>query len=316
MDAEWMTVREAAGRAGVTPSTIRNKIERGELIGALRFGKMHVRTSSIERMMSPIPLGRQAQTTARVIAIANQKGGVGKTATAIAFAAILARDYRVLAVDCDPQGNLSLGFGINPDVLDVSLHNVLLGQCPIGSAYQTVSTANVTLVPGNLDLTALVTEAGSLMGVDMRLRRALDPVRTDFDFVLLDTPPNLDKLTLNALVAATHVVIPVDMSVFSTRGMIKLLRTLDAVRASINPDIGDPYVLLTKTDRTLGSRAVEQNLRNMTEARPVRVLSSTIPVGKDARDSVLATVPLPNFKPSSKIAQAYEAAIEEILNVK
>jgi chromosome partitioning protein len=186
----------------------------------------------------------------RVIAIANQKGGVGKTTTAVNLAASLAATRRrVLLIDLDPQGNATMGSGVDKSGVVNSSCEVLLGECQMEAALVSVGESNFTLLPGNQDLTAAEVRLLTLpIGRETKLRHALQPKRADFDVILIDCPPALNMLTVNALVAADSVLIPMQCEYYALEGLSALLSTVEQIRVAANPALSIEGVLRTMFD--------------------------------------------------------------------
>jgi chromosome partitioning protein len=249
----------------------------------------------------------------RIYAVAQQKGGVGKTTTTINLGAALAeRGQRVLLLDLDPQGALSAGLGRDPLKLNETVYDALRDP---GFALERVvkDVGNgCHLVPANIDLAASELELVSEPGRERILREKLTPLLENYDYVLIDCPPSLSLLTLNALSAASRVIIPVQCQYFALRGMDLLLTTIEKVRARINPDLRIAGILATMYDgRTTHSREVLEELRSVYGSQ---VFQTVTPATVKLPDSTMAGEPILSATPSSPAAQSYRDLAGEVEN--
>ena len=261
----------------------------------------------------PEPPALEKHGPARVISMVNQKGGVGKTTSTVSLGAALASYGRkVLLVDFDPQGALSVALGMNPNEMGLSIYNLLTeSDCHVGDVIVSTRVSGLDLIPSNIDLSAAEVRLVSEVGREYALQRVLEPIIDDYDIVLIDCQPSLGLLTLNALTASTEVIIPMETEYFSLRGVALLKDTIDKVVARLNPQLRIVGVLPTMYDpRTLHGREV---LQSVTGAFGDTVFSTTINRTVKFPDSAVAGEPITSFAPTSGGAKAYFRLAREVL---
>ena len=247
----------------------------------------------------------------QIVAIANQKGGVGKTTTSVNLAAALAvLERRTLLVDSDPQGNATRGLGVNIDERP-GLYEVLQGEAPLAEALRKTQLEYLSLVPADRDLVGVEVEFAGLEGWHRRLRDALLPVASRYDYILLDCPPSLGHLTISSLAAASGVLVPLQCEYYALEGVSELLETLRRIRQTLNPGLSIAGILLTMFDeRTNLSRDVAAEVR---AHFPGQVYNTVIPRNVRLAEAPSHGLSALEYDIGSKGAQAYLALAQEFI---
>jgi chromosome partitioning protein len=251
----------------------------------------------------------QAESTMQVFAFANQKGGVAKTTTTLNLAVALSESgHRVLAVDLDPQGNLTMSQGIDPDTVEKSLYHVLVDRMPIKEIIQ---HREVDIAVASIDLAGAEIAMSTQIGRERSLQKALSQVADDYDYVCIDTPPSLGLLTINALTAADKVIVPVQCEYLSMRGLVQLQNTLEMIRENLNPEVQIEGILPTMLDtRTIHAKeAVEILEENFGEL----VFKSRIRKAIKFAEAPVKGSSVLKYDPQSNAAQCYRDLAEEVL---
>jgi chromosome partitioning protein len=246
----------------------------------------------------------------RVIAFANQKGGVAKTTTTLNLGvALKEKGFRVLAIDLDPQGNLTMSQGWNPDEIERSMFDVLVHQLPMG---EIIREAEIDVAVSSIDLAGAELALSSMIGRERALEKALAPMKDEYDYVLIDTPPSLGLLTINALVASDGVIVPVQCEYLSLRGLAQLQNTLGMIRENLNPEVDIQGILPTMFDRRLlhSKEAVDILKENFGDLVFKTMIRKTIRYAEAPvkGQSVLG------YDPSGEAAQLYRDLAKEVLN--
>jgi chromosome partitioning protein len=246
----------------------------------------------------------------RVISFANQKGGVAKTTTTLNLGVALSeKGFKVLLVDLDPQGNLTMSQGLNPDTIERSMFDVLVHRLPID---EVIHHQEVDVAVSSIDLAGAELALSSMIGRERALEKAIAPVKETYDYILIDTPPSLGLLTINALVASNGVIVPVQCEYLSLRGLVQLENTLSMIRENLNPDVGIEGILPTMYDsRTLHAReAVEILQENFGEL----VFNTRIRKTVRYAEAPVKGNSVLKYDPNGSAAEAYRDLAKEVLD--
>lgn len=249
----------------------------------------------------------------RIIAIANQKGGVGKTTTSINLSASLAaKGKKVLVIDTDPQGNTTSGFGIEKNELENTIYELILGECSIRDCIISNIIKNVSVVPSNVNLAAAEIE---LIGVDKKeyiLKNEVDYVKNDYDFIIIDCPPSLNMLTINSMTTADSVLVPIQCEYYALEGLSQLMHTIDLVKERLNPNLEMEGVVFTMYDaRTNLSLQVVESVKNNLNQK---VYKSIIPRNVRLAEAPSYGMPITKYDKRSTGAESYRLLAEEVIH--
>ena len=248
----------------------------------------------------------------RVIAVANQKGGVGKTTTAINLSACLAeKGQKVLAIDMDPQGNMTSGLGIDKDEVEKNIYDLMIGQAGVDEVLQKEAIENLDVIPTSIDLSAAEIE---LIGVDDKefiIRNAVQPIKDDYDYIIIDCPPSLSMLTINAMTTADSVLVPIQCEYYALEGLSQLIHTVELVKERLNPVLEIEGVVFTMYDaRTNLSLQVVENVK---ENLDQNIYKTIIPRNVRLAEAPSYGKPINLYDSRSTGAESYRLLAEEVI---
>lgn len=249
----------------------------------------------------------------RIIAVANQKGGVGKTTTAINLSSCLsALGKKVLAIDMDPQGNMTSGLGVDKDEVEYTVYDLILGETDIQNAIVKDVIENLDVLPTNIDLAAAEIE---LIGVDEKefiIKKAVDTVKNNYDFIIIDCPPSLNMLTINAMTTANSVLVPIQCEYYALEGLSQLIHTIELVKERLNPDLNIEGVVFTMYDaRTNLSLQVVENVKDNLQQN---IYKTIIPRNIRLAEAPSHGLPINLYDAKSSGAESYMLLAEEVIN--
>ena len=248
----------------------------------------------------------------RVIAVANQKGGVGKTTTAINLSACLAeKGQKVLAIDMDPQGNMTSGLGIDKDEVEKNIYDLMIGQVGVEEVLQKEAIENLDIIPTSIDLSAAEIE---LIGVDDKefiIRNAIAQIKDNYDYIIIDCPPSLSMLTINAMTTADSVLVPIQCEYYALEGLSQLIHTIDLIKERLNPKLEIEGVVFTMYDaRTNLSLQVVENVK---ENLDKNIYKTIIPRNVRLAEAPSYGMPINMYDSRSAGAEAYRYLAEEVI---
>lgn len=248
----------------------------------------------------------------RVIAIANQKGGVGKTTTTINLSAALAsKGKKILVIDCDPQGNSTSGFGIDKNSLENTVYELLLEECSVSDAIIPDVYPNLSVLPAHVNLAGAEIELIDIQGKEYRLKKEVDWVKDDYDYIIIDCPPSLSLLTVNAMTTADAIIVPIQCEYYALEGLSQLIHTINMIRGKLNRNLNIDGIVFTMYDtRTnLSAQVVENVKANIKQ----KVYDTLIPRNVRLAEAPSYGEPICKYDPKSVGAEKYAELADEII---
>ena len=249
----------------------------------------------------------------RIIAIANQTGGVGKTTTAINLSACLAdKGKKVLAVDMDPQGNMTSGLGLDKEFLEKTVYDMIIGESDIEEVLQKETMENLDVLPTNIDLSAAEIELIDVENKEFIVRNSIQKIRDNYDFVIIDCPPSLSMLTINAMTTADSVLVPIQCEYYALEGLSQLIHTVELVKDRLNPDLEIEGVVFTMYDaRTNLSLQVVENVKDNLQQN---IYKTIIPRNIRLAEAPSYGMPINQYDPKSAGSESYMRLADEVIS--
>ena len=251
----------------------------------------------------------------RIIAIANQKGGVGKTTTAINLSACLAeKGQKVLAIDMDPQGNMTSGLGLDKDDVDKTIYDMIIGESEIEAVIKKETIENLDILPSNVDLSAVEIELIDVDNKEFVVKDAIQKVKDNYDFIIIDCPPSLSLLTINAMTTADSVLVPIQCEYYALEGLSQLIHTVELVKERLNSNLEIEGVVFTMYDaRTNLSLQVVENVKDNLQQN---IYKTIIPRNIRLAEAPSYGTPINQYDPKSAGAESYMKLAEEVIDKK
>ncbi|QDW75477.1 ParA family protein [Lachnospiraceae bacterium KGMB03038] len=249
----------------------------------------------------------------RIIAIANQKGGVGKTTTAINLSSCLAeKGKKVLAVDMDPQGNMTSGLGVDKNAIEDTIYDLIIGESTIKEVLKENIMENLDIIPANIDLSAAEIELIDVEEKEYIVRNIIQEIKDEYDYIIIDCPPSLSMLTINAMTTATSVLVPIQCEYYALEGLSQLIHTVDLVKSRLNPELEIEGVVFTMYDaRTNLSLQVVENVKDNLHQN---IYKTIIPRNIRLAEAPSYGIPINQYDPKSAGSESYMRLAEEVIN--